>query len=36
MGDFNAQVGKEDNIKQVAGKYTMHENNWLEAVIIQI
>jgi hypothetical protein len=26
MGDFNAQVGKEDRIKQVAGKYTIHES----------
>jgi hypothetical protein len=26
MGDFNAQVEKEDRIKRVAGKYTMHES----------
>lgn len=25
LGDFNAQVGKEDYIKQIAGKHTLHE-----------
>src|SRR3978361_1936150 len=25
LGDFNAQIGKEDYLKQVAGKHTIHE-----------
>lgn len=25
LGDFNAQIGKEDYIEQVAGKYTIHD-----------
>ncbi|XP_039298026.1 uncharacterized protein LOC120354685 [Nilaparvata lugens] len=25
MGDFNAQIGKESYLQQVAGKYTLHE-----------
>jgi endonuclease/exonuclease/phosphatase family metal-dependent hydrolase len=27
MGDFNAEVGKEADQKQVAGMHTIHENN---------